>query len=369
MTKKFYIPLAIGLLVAIVGGVMVSGVALANDSGLKIRRHKAKTALGQVVEIDQGKLQIQTVQEKELSFVLTDETTIKDPEGNELSIDDLAIEKWVRVIFGKGDADELVAKAVILLPDDFDPANYERMRGLVSKINQSSQTIFLKTRNKGKVSIGFDENTKFIGSVDSFSKIEEGMVAGLVAEKGSGDSYLARIIRLRFPTVRVLGNIKDVVVSENTFTLITKRNEKEITVTIDENTRFKSRDGSVEGIEDLEPDMIAIVIMPKENTQESGNAQGTALAVIAGSPDRFPDFEWKMRGKVVEKNNNSVTIENPKGERFTIQVTEETKIRSKDNTVENPEQIETGMHLLVGGKELGNGNVQAEVIVVLPTRK
>jgi len=369
MKKKIYIPIAIGLLVALIGGVMVSGVAFANEASMKIRRHKTKTVIGQIVDVNQVNMKIQTVQEKELTISLTEETTVRDKEGNQFSTSDLTKEKWVRVIFGKANQDELIAKAIILLPDDFDPSNYERIRGLVTKINLSSQTVFLRAKEKDEVSVGFDENTRYFGVADNFSEIEEGMIAGIIAEKTSGENYLAKIVRLRFPTVRIIGKVSDVETNENTFTLVTRRGEKELNVTVDENTRFKSRDGSLQGIEDLNPDMFAVVIAKRSDLKDQESSQLTALAVLAGTGEQLPNFEVKIRGKVVEKAGDKITVENPKGEQFTIFVNAETKFKSKGDAIQNLEQIEIGMQILIGGKSLESGDVQAELIVVLPFRK
>jgi len=369
MKKKFYVPIAIGLLTALIGGVVVSGVAFANETSMKIRRHKTKTVIGQIVDVNQMNMKIQTVQEKELAISITEETTIRDQEGNQLSTSDLTKEKWVRVIFGKANQDELVAKAIILLPDDFDPSNYERIHGLVTKVNLSSQTVFLKAKEKDEVSVGFDENTRYFGAADRFSEIEEGMIAGIIAEKTSDENYLAKVIRLRFPTIRIIGKVTDVEANGNTFKLVTRRGEKELNVTVDENTRFKSRDGSLQGIEDLNPDTFAVVIAKRSDLKDEENSQLTALAVLAGTGEQLPNFEVKIRGKVVEKAGDKITLENPKGEQFIVVVNTDTKFKSRGDAVQNLEQIEIGMQILIGGKKLDSGDVQAELIVVLPSRK
>jgi hypothetical protein len=369
MKKKFYVPIAIGLLTALIGGVVVSGVAFANETSMKIRRHKTKTVIGQIVDVNQMNMKIQTVQEKELAISITEETTIRDQEGNQLSTSDLTKGKWVRVIFGKANQDELVAKAIILLPDDFDPSNYERIHGLVTKVNLSSQTVFLKAKEKDEVSVGFDENTRYFGAADNFSEIEEGMIAGIIAEKTSDENYLAKVIRLRFPTIRIIGKVTDVEANGNTFKLVTRRGEKELNVTVDENTRFKSRDGSLQGIEDLNPDTFAVVIAKRSDLKDEENSQLTALAVLAGTGEQLPNFEVKIRGKVVEKAGDKITLENPKGEQFIVVVNTDTKFKSRGDAVQNLEQIEIGMQILIGGKKLDSGDVQAELIVVLPSRK
>ena len=54
------------------------------------------------------------------------------------------------------------------------------------------------------------------------------------------------------------------------------------------------------------------------------------------------------------------------GKQYTFQTTADTRIRSRE--VHSLADLKTGMVVLVGAKDLGNGSYQAQVVQVLPRR-
>ena len=80
----------------------------------------------------------------------------------------------------------------------------------------------------------------------------------------------------------------------------------------------------------------------------------------------LPQADLWIGGKVVSLDKNAFTIENREGKQYTFQTTADTRIRSRE--VHSLADLKTGMLVLVGAKDLGNGSYQAQVVQVLPRR-
>ena len=368
MKKKVLIGITLGLLVSLIGLGLISGIAYAKDAAVVRRPHRAKVVLGQVKEVSDTQIKIRTLKEKDLTFSLNEDTVIKDTEGNDLTVDDLALERWVNIAFAKNDGDLLIAKRILLMKEGFDPSNYERLVGLVTKINQSSESFSLKTRKGEELSVAVNEQTRYFGAAGDFNDVKEGMLAEIIAEKSGTGDYLANILRFRYPVIRLAGSIKQVDSASGEFVLLTRRDNKEVTVMVSEKTRFKSRDDTITGIDDLKPDMVAFVLAKKEKLEEGSPNKLEAILVAAGNREQLPQFALKTRGKITAISSDSLTVENPSGESFDIKVSDETQIRSRGDVVTSFSDLKVGMHILVGGEEF-EGVYLAKVIIVLPKRK
>ncbi|MCK4978099.1 MAG: hypothetical protein KAS36_14285, partial [Anaerolineales bacterium] len=146
-------------------------------------------------------------------------------------------------------------------------------------------------------------------------------------------------------------------VSESSFTLFTRSGE-DLTFSVDENTRFRSRDGSVQGLDDLQLDMVALVSAKKE-----ANGSFKAVVVGAGTAEQLPKFDFKTTGKVITKDKNSFTVETRNGDQYEFKVTDETHFRSRGDWLEDLDDMEIGMRVMVGAKELGNGQYHAQLVL------
>ena len=181
---------------------------------------------------------------------------------------------------------------------------------------------------------------------------------GLLALSARAGDYVGRPVR------KFTGEIISVDAGEGSFNIKPRRAEKELTVLVDENTRFKSRDGDLEGLDDLEPEMIAIVAVKKGEDGEL-----LAVVVAASTKDDLPKFETRVGGKVTEVENNSFTIMRRDGQEVSILVTGDTKFRSRGDKVQSLDDLEPDMIVVVGGKELGNGKHQYQAQLVLVGKK
>ncbi len=140
-----------------------------------------------------------------------------------------------------------LARLVVILPEDFDPTQFEGARGKVVEVNPSASQFTLEKRDGQETVVTTDAETVFRGQATSLADIKEGMLAGVISKESEGDGLVARIVRAGNPIGINFGEISSVNTSAGTFTLKTQRSGQELTVEVDEQTRFRSR-----GDEDLQ---------------------------------------------------------------------------------------------------------------------
>ena len=158
-------------------------------------------------------------------------------------------------------------------------------------------TFTLELLNGKTVQIAVDDDTRFRkvgGGEASFADITVGRwVAGAVKPPQEGEEGVlhARVVVIlpedfdpaRWKDVRRYPG-KVTAVGNDSLTIQT-RNGQSLTFAVTDQTRFRSRDGAVKGLGDLEPDMPVLVIAKDDN------GTLTALAVLAGRghrPGGFP---------------------------------------------------------------------------------
>lgn len=148
--------------------------------------------------------------------------------------------------------------------------------------------------------------------------------------------------------MRAAGEITGVVPGQGTFTILT-RNGDEIEFQINENTKFRSPNGSVEGIHDLKKGMKAFVAAAK---QDDGTL--IALMVAAGNmedrPNR-PELDVKVGGEVTAVGASSLTIQTRKGESISFSVNDSTHFKG----ISALDELEVGMKAAVGANETDDG--------------
>lgn len=145
--------------------------------------------------------------------------------------------------------------------------------------------------------------------------------------------------------VRAIGEITAVRPEQKTFRLLARRGEQLAFLTGD-GTRFRSRDGSVAGIEDLQVGMHALVVAVQ---QPDGSL--LALAVAAGNPADRPEIDLRAIGVVVAIDGRSFTLQKLGGEQLTIAVDQNTKYKG----IAGFEQLQVGMIAAVGAVEIDAG--------------
>lgn len=303
MSKKILIPVVIAVIAALAAGAWTVSAAPAEQQGPggflgKLRQLREHATFGKVTAVAESAFTIQTAGGEEKTFQVDENTKYRSKLTEEASFADLSVGQWVAVIAPK-DEEDAIARAVITLPEDFDPAK------LVRRIRQAGRHIIKENRSVGEIT-----------AIDS---------------------------------------------AASTITLATKDGE-ELTFTVDENTKFRGRDGEVQSLADLEVGMMAVIIA---RPSEDGSVK-VAAAVLAEHKEDLPIFDKKVAGTVVSVGEDSFTIETRSGEQLTFTVTAETKFKSRGGQVQGLSDLKEGMKVFVGAKALGSGQLQAQLVVAGP---
>jgi hypothetical protein len=153
---------------------------------------------------------------------------------------------------------------------------------------------------------------------------------------------------------RYRGEITGVAPDDGTFTLKTPAGE-EVEITVGDRTRFRSRDDSIQGIDDLEVGMLALV----QGMKGSGG-ELNALLVAAGNAEDRPDV--RAIGVITAIGSRSFTLETRQGRSLSFEVDDSTNYRSRDGSVTSFEDLEVGMKAIVVGDEIDAGHYKAIVV-------
>jgi hypothetical protein len=131
--------------------------------------------------------------------------------------------------------------------------------GVVTAVDVAGNSFSIRTREGERLTFSVDEETQFHsrdGAVTSLEGLQVGMVAGVGATQLEDDSYRAVNVMAAnpedLPDRQVRGEVT--AVGESSFTIQTLRGE-ELTLVVNEETIFRSRDGSVTSLADLEAGM------------------------------------------------------------------------------------------------------------------
>ncbi len=247
------------------------GFASANegiDPQVKEKR-AVKSLVGKIIDIGDREFTIDT-RRGELNLLVTEDTVFKNREGDDLSFSDLEVGGYVTGRFAKNDEGQLIAKVVILLPDEFDPNEIDivRLHGKVEKINLGQNNFDLLTRAGDLLTIQVNDRTKFMGSVGSLKDLEKGMQLTVAATRGEDGNILAKVViggrHDGRPKVRkALGEVTSISGSELS---ILNREGKTLSFEINAETKFVSRDGSITQASDIEVGQkVYVVFVPSED--------------------------------------------------------------------------------------------------------
>ncbi len=355
MTRKLFIPLTIAVLFAI----LMSGVALASDDAPQGR---GQNIYGEVIAIADDSFTIKNQNGDLFTYFVDAATNYRSFEVEEPGFTDLAIGGKIAVI-APGSAEEYpTARLVILLPDDFDPSQWVgvRGRGDVIAIDHAANTFVIQTNSGEEQTYSVDDTTRFFGQLSSLDELQIGTSVGVGGvETDDGGSLARLVIGLEVQNVTLhAGTISEVNPTDGTFTLGTRQGEA-WTIAVDENTNFNSRAGEIESVDDLLPDMVAMVY---GNSQDDGIF--LAARVVAGNAEDLPNYDVKALGQITDVGADTLSLQSRNGEELTFLVDEETKFRSRESEVSGLSDLEAGASVLVGAYETEDGQLLAKLIFV-----
>jgi hypothetical protein len=251
------------------------------------------------------------------------------------------------------------------------PRDEVRRVGVIQTVDLPGKTFTLRTLTGGDVHVHVTGSTEFRspeGAISGFDDLEQGMRAQVVGkERGAGTIQATLIVVARAedlpPTVRVRGEISSVNPASGSFVL-QAGDGRSITFKIIERTAFRSRDGSIQSLEDLEPGMKAMVV----GVEQEGS--WNALLVAAGYLDDLKERAFRVNGEItgVVPGQETFTLETRAGDVYTFQVSERTRFRSPDGTVTSIHDLKKGMYALVAALETEDqGNLALLVAAGYPT--
>jgi preprotein translocase subunit YajC len=363
MSKKVWIPIFAALLFALAAGVWMYTSAAAQGRFPPTERRKLPGALGRVTAVAADQFTIQTRTGQERTFRIDENTRFVDPQKQELSPEDLQTGAWVIVIAARPKGDTPLARAVVILPEDFDPENWGRVRGRVVQVDVAGNAFSVEGKDGQTTTVKVDANTQYRGQVSNLADLQVGMLAQAVTEEQASGDLLARTVRAGYPLVRHAGEVVSVDPTAGQFVLKTARQGEALTITVDAETKFRSKDETVQGLEDLQPGMVVVV-----SAEKRGEDVLLARLVGAGDKEDLPRFDQRFLGRVTAIEDQSFSVKTRRGETITFQVTEETRFRSRGGVVDGLEDLKQGMPVVVGAKDLGGGQYQALMVLAGPGR-
>jgi len=283
MVKNIHLKISpriwLSILIAL-GAVFLAGsVAYAADhvpaSPEQRSERPRQFGLGQVMGIETDAFTLQRKNGDQVVVRVDTGTQFYDPAGNLVSFDDLAVDGWVLWTGRPAEDDEWIAGRVLILPEDFDPDQVDqRLRGVVTSLGESS--IELETGRGEMVSVMVDSGAIFMGrAVQGLEDIEIGMRIWGGASQASDGVLVAVTLHARPVVVRYLGKVSSVDADAGLLLLHTRRGE-DVTVQIGSETRFRSRGGQVQGLDDVKPGARAIVAA---EAQPDGSWQAVWIGV------------------------------------------------------------------------------------------
>lgn len=348
MLRKWWSKLGLALLAL----VMLVAAAPQTAWAAPVRKverpgHAGKRALGQVTAVGENQFTLLLRDGREVTVLVDEQTHFRLAGGGEATFDDLTVGRWVVGAGRPTDQDStFVARVVVLLPEDFDPGQLgDKAAGRVEAVDAAADTFVVTTRDGEQVTVRVDEQTRFRG-VEGLEQLQPGMFAAAAGKRQDDGTLLARLVAAReHPDLqRFAGKVSAVDATAVTFTLTTREGQ-EVTFAVVDKTRFRG----VEGLEQLQPGMAAVVGAVQD---ESG--RWVALIVAAG---QRPDLQ-RFGGVVVNVSDQGFTLETQGEGQVTFVVTEATRFHGIGGLAD----LKNGMKAVVGAVQDENGRWVAVVV-------
>ena len=147
MSKRVLILIAISTVVAVAAGLWATGEVLAQEGSFGARLKIARRGLAQVTSIEDDQFTVQKRDGETYTILVDEETVFKNKDQEELGYEDLAVDGWVVVIPKRTETDELLARLVFILPEDFDPTQFAGARGLIASVDLAANQFTLETKD------------------------------------------------------------------------------------------------------------------------------------------------------------------------------------------------------------------------------
>jgi hypothetical protein len=234
-----------------------------------------------------------------------------------------------------------------------------RVAGVITQLDLPGNTFTLRTAAGGDIHIHVTGATEFRspdGSIAGIDDLEAGMRALVHGSERAEGTIQATVVTVatggKLPeTARILGVISGISLAVSSFGLETK-DGRAFEFTVIDRTRFRSRDGSVSSLADLEAGLGALVVAAE--TDQKG---WVALLVAVGSLDEIREHGFRVSGEITKVNpgQGTFSLTSSEGQEYAFDIVERTQFRSPDGTVTSIHDLKSGMRALVAGVKTDKG--------------
>jgi hypothetical protein len=156
---------------------------------------------------------------------------------------------------------------------------------------------------------------------------------------------------------RFNGTITAVSVDDRSISMQTQEGD-DVRFMVGDLTRYRSSDGSVDGLEDLQSEMTAVVTA----VERQGEAPMALLVVVRTSAERLQRIRVIGDITSVDPGQGTFALNNQEGRNLTFSVSDRTKFRSRDGSIESLQDLKAGMHAAVIAVEEGEDSLTALVV-------
>lgn len=246
------------------------------------------------------------------------------------------------------------------------PETRIRIAGKITSVDPSAGNFGLQGRDGQSYIFFVTPNTRFVsrdGSVNSLADLEPDMLAVVVAVGNDAGRLVVLGVGVAKPQPkpelsRHLGTVTAVSPHTGTLTIETRSGET-ITFQTSERTRYRSRDGSIQGLGDIEVDMIALVV-----AAEVDDGLPMAVMIAAAHKDDIKPETFRVTGEItnVIPGQDTFMVTTNEGREYTFQVSERTRYRSRDGSIQGIHDLKQGMMAIVVAVERNDGSFLALVV-------
>jgi hypothetical protein len=224
--------------------------------------------------------------------------------------------------------------------------------GEIRSVNPEADSFVLRCRNGEDLEFFVTERTNFRsrnGAIGGLEDLSVGMKA-LVSAVEDRDGHLMSLLVAAgevgdLPEMaRFRGIFSSINKEEGSFQLEMKDGEVQ-EFNVGYRTRYRSRDGSIHGLSDIEPGMLgSIVAILRE--EQTPLALWVGVAVSAEQWERFT-----VVGEIINvvPGQGTFELESKNGDILLFSVIERTIFRSRDGSIDDIHDLRKGMHALVVG--------------------
>ena len=240
---------------------------------------------GEIGEVGDSFFTLLTEDGRNPSINVIDRTRFRSRDGEVKTLSDLKAGMVALVSAATTEDHGIVALVVVAgIPGGDIRDRVFRTNGEITGVVPGQETFTVQTRESESITFKTGERTKFSsrdGSVTGIHDLKKGMIAGVGAVKMEDGTHQALVVLVGNPEDRperpviVSAGGKIISLGSKYLTIETRSGEQK-TFSVDGSTQYKSRDGSINGFNDLEVGMIAVV-----RGRDLGN--GNLLAVIVGA--------------------------------------------------------------------------------------